>query len=61
VKDEVVNVKIFGKGKKFDLGLGNQFDTLEDFIEYYKKYPFTVSEGAEVKLQQVLITSVVTI
>jgi len=59
VKDEVVNVKIFDKGKKFDLGFGNQFDTLEEFIEYYKKYPFSVSEGKEVKLQQVLITSVV--
>ncbi|XP_065885578.1 uncharacterized protein [Dysidea avara] len=52
VKDEIVNVKIFGKGKKFDLGLGKQFDNIEDLIEYYKMYPFSVNEGAQVKLQQ---------
>ena len=51
-------MKIFGKGKKFDLGLGKQFDNIEDLIEYYKMYPFSVNEGAQVKLQQVLTTSI---
>ena len=58
VKDEIVTVKIFGKGKKFDLGLGKQFDSVEDLIEFYKMYPFSVHEGAQVRLQQVLTTSV---
>jgi len=55
VKDEIVNVKIHGKGKKFDLGGGNQFDSLEDLIGYYKKYPFSVSDGTIVRLHQVFV------
>jgi len=55
VKDEIVNVKIHGKGKKFDLGGGNQFHSLEDLIEYYKKYPFSVSGGTIVRLHQVFV------
>ena len=47
-------MKVFGKGKKFDLGLGKQFDSVEDLIEYYRKSPFSVSGGAQVKLQKVL-------
>jgi len=55
VKDEIVNVKIHGKGKKFDLGGGNQFDSIEDLIGYYKKYPFSVSDGTIVRLHQVFV------
>ncbi|XP_065884045.1 uncharacterized protein [Dysidea avara] len=52
VKDEIINVKIHGKGKKFDLGAGKQFDSVEDLIEYYRKYPFSVSGGTQVVLYQ---------
>ena len=46
-------MKIFSKGKKFDLGGGNQFDSIEDLIDHYKKYPFSVKEGAIIKIDQV--------
>ncbi|XP_065886034.1 tyrosine-protein phosphatase non-receptor type 11-like isoform X2 [Dysidea avara] len=58
VKDEIVDVKVFGKGKKFDLGLGKQFDSVEDLIEYYRKSPFSVSGGAQVKLQKEIETDI---
>jgi len=53
LKDEVVNVKICGRGKKFDLGSGIQFDSIEDLIEYYKKNPFKIVGGEQVRLCQV--------
>ena len=53
VLDEIVHKKIYDKGKKFDLGAGNQFDSVENLIEYYKQNPFYVSGGTEVKLYQV--------
>lgn len=51
-------MKIFGKGKKFDLGGGYKFDSVEDLIEHYKKNPFSVAGGSIVKFHQVRILSV---
>ena len=59
MKDEIINVKIHGKGKKFDLGAGKQFDSVEDLIEYYRKYPFSVSGGTQVVLYQVVVPGIV--
>jgi len=48
-------VKIYGRGKKFDLGGGIQFDSVEDLIEYYKKYSFKIVGGKQVNLREVNI------
>ena len=52
-------MKIHSKGKKFDLGVGNQFDSVEDLIEHYRKYPFSVGGGALVRLHEVFLPSFV--
>ncbi|XP_065884537.1 tyrosine-protein phosphatase non-receptor type 11-like isoform X2 [Dysidea avara] len=52
LKDEVVSVKIYGRGEKFDLGGGRQFDNIEDLIMYYKKNPFNIVGGKQVHLHQ---------
>ena len=54
LKDEIVNVKIFSKGKKFELGDGNQFDNVDSLIEHYRKYPFSVRGGTIVRIDQVI-------
>ena len=48
-------MKIYSKGAKFDLGGGNQFDTIEDLVEYYKQRPFNIAGGKQVNLHQVNI------
>ncbi|XP_065885811.1 tyrosine-protein phosphatase corkscrew-like isoform X2 [Dysidea avara] len=54
LKDEVVNVKIYGRGEKFDLGAGTQFGSIEDLIKYYKKNPFNIAGGKQVHLCQAI-------
>ena len=48
-------MKIFSKGSKFDLGDGNQFDSVVDLIEHYKKHPFSVCGGTTVRILKVII------
>ena len=61
LKDEVVSVKIYGRGEKFDLGGGRQFDNIEDLIMYYKKNPFNIVGGKQVHLHQVNIFVVIAV
>jgi len=53
LKDRVTHVKIHGRGKKYDVGGGKQFDTIEDLIEYYKKCLLVDDKGIAIYLYQV--------
>ena len=53
LKDNVTHVKIHGRGKKYDVGGGKQFDSIEDLIEYYKKCLLVDDKGIAIYLYQV--------
>ena len=53
LKDRVTHVKIHGRGKKYDVGGGKQFDSIEDLIEYYKKCLLVDDKGIAIYLYQV--------
>ena len=53
LKDKVTHVKIHGKGRKYDVGGGKQFDSIEDLIEYYKKCLLLDDKGVAIYLYQV--------
>lgn len=46
-------MKIHGRGKKYDVGGGKQFDSIEDLIEYYKKCLLVDDKGTAIYLYQV--------
>ena len=56
LKDKVTHVKIHGRGKKYDVGGGKQFDSIEDLIEYYKKCLLVDDKGIAIYLYQVCPT-----
>ena len=49
----MTHVKIHGRGKKYDVGGGKQFDSIEDLIEYYKKCLLVDDKGIAIYLYQV--------
>ena len=53
LKERVTHVRIHGKGKKFDVGGGRLFDSIEDLIEYYKKCLLMDDSGTAIYLYQV--------
>ena len=54
LKDENICVKIYANGEKFDVGAGGrQFNSINDLISYYKKYPLKTNKGVEIHLDQV--------
>ena len=61
LKDRVTHVKIHGRGKKYDVGGGKQFDSIEDLIEYYKKCLLVDDRGIAIYLYQVVIHVVITL
>ena len=54
LKDEILCVKIYANGEKFDIGAGKQFQTISDLILHYKKYPLKTNEGVDIHLDQVI-------
>ena len=48
-------MKIHGRGKKYDVGGGKQFDSIEDLIEYYKKCLLVDDKGIAIYLYQVCL------
>ena len=58
LKDEVVCVKIFANGEKYDVGVGSkQFKSIGDLIAHYKKHPLKTVEGTDIHLDQVGIAA----
>ena len=58
LKDEVVCVKIFANGEKYDVGVGSkQFNSIGDLIAHYKKHPLKTVEGTDIHLDQVGIAA----
>ena len=53
LKERVTHVRIHGRGKKFDVGGGRLFDSIEDLIEYYKKCLLMDDRGTAIYLYQV--------
>ena len=54
LKDKIVCIKIHANGEKFDVGAGGrQFDSINDLILHYKKYPLTIDKGVDIHLDQV--------
>ena len=53
LKDEIICVKIYANGEKFDVGGGGQFDSINDLISHYKKYPLKTDNGVDIHLDQV--------
>ena len=49
----MTHVKIHGRGKRYDVGGGKQFDSIEDLIEYYKKCLLVDDKGIAIYLYQV--------
>ena len=53
LKDEILCVKIYANGEKFDIGGGKQFKSISDLILHYKKYPLKTIKGIDIYLDQV--------
>jgi len=54
LKDKIVRVKIYGNGEKFDVVEdGKQFNSIDDLISQYKKYPLKTVKGDVITLDQV--------
>ena len=53
LKDEIICVKIYANGEKFDIGAGEQFSSINELILHYKKYPLKTDKGVEIHLDQV--------
>ena len=54
LQDEIVRVKIYGNGEKFDVVKnGKQFSSIDDLISHYKKYPLKTDKGTVITLDQV--------
>ena len=54
LKDKIVRVKIYGIGEKFDVVKdGKQFNSIDDLISHYKKYPLRTDKGDVITLDQV--------
>ena len=52
--EEVVCIKIYANGEKFDVGGGSkQFGSIDDLILHYKKYPLKTNKGDDIHLNQV--------
>ena len=47
-------MRIHGREKKYDVGGGKQFDSIEDLIEYYKKCLLVDDKGIAIYLYQVI-------
>lgn len=50
-EDKVTHVKIRRQNGKFDVGGGEQFNTLSDLVEHYKKNPMVETSGTVVHLR----------
>lgn len=50
--DRVTHVKIISHDNKYDVGGGEQFESLSDLIEFYKKNPMVETSGTVVHLKQ---------
>ncbi|KAK2147610.1 hypothetical protein LSH36_545g04026 [Paralvinella palmiformis] len=57
VEEKVTHVMIRCKDGKFDVGGGEQFDTLPDLIEHYRKSPMVETSGTVVHLRQPINTT----
>ena len=57
VSDRVVHLKIENRLGKFDLGGGKAFDTLQELVDYYKRYPMVESTGAVIYLNSPIKSS----
>ena len=58
LKDEIVCVKIFANGGKYDVGAGSkQFNSINDLIAHYRKHPLKTVEGNDIHLDQVGIAA----
>ena len=54
LQDEIVRVKIYGNGEKFDVVKnGKQFSSIDDLISHYKKHPLKTDKGTVITLDQV--------
>ena len=51
LKDEMISTKIYADGKKFDVGAGKQFKSIDDLI-LHKKYPVKTITGVAMDLDQ---------
>lgn len=53
VNNEIVCVKIYANGEKYDIGAGEQFNSISDLILYYKNCPLKTDKGVDIHLDQV--------
>ena len=54
LKSETVCVKIYANGQKFNVDeAGRQFDSIDELILHYKKYPLKTAKGNDIHLDQV--------
>ena len=53
LRDEIVCVKIYANGEKFDIGAGEQFNSIDELILHYKEHPLKTDKGVDIHLDQV--------
>ena len=53
LNDETVCVKIYANGEKFDIGAGEQFNSVNELILHYKEHPLKTDKGVDIHLDEV--------